>query len=342
MRTKSWSLWRKVQSGLEAHWYQRTLSLWCFAFIPLSYLFALIVFVRRFLYQSGFIKIKSCAKPVIVVGNISVGGTGKTPVVIHIAKLLQARGLRPGIVSRGYRGKKVKKEAILVTAKSDPLDVGDEPVLMAKRVRCKVSVGANRAKALQTLLQTGEVDVVISDDGLQHYALPRHIEIAVIDGERRFGNGWCLPCGPLREPISRLTTVPLKITNGGSPEEGEYDMFCKGDVLQNALNPLEQLPLGSFSGIRVNAIAGIANPHRFFNKLVEQGLWVIPHVFPDHHAFKASDIDFKDNLPIIMTEKDAVKCQSFVNENQWILPINAVLNPLFDARLLTLLKELKL
>jgi tetraacyldisaccharide 4'-kinase len=347
-------------------WYQDRVVLW--PLVPLSIIYATIVKLRRKWYalqallkKSFFSTNSNPVIPVIVVGNITVGGTGKTPLVIHIAEYLIEQGWQPGIISRGYKGKHRKPTA--VNSKSDPKMVGDEALLFAKRLECPIVVGKNRSKALKKLLKMNPkqalnaIDVVISDDGLQHYALERHIEIAVVDTQRRFGNGYCLPAGPLREPESRLSVVDLIIYNTsafyGMPEKAipknedentkdyppnAYKMGYVPGKLYNAFQSDRQASLATFRGQRVHAIAGIGNPERFFQLLRDYGLIVIKHAFPDHHHFTHKDIYFRNEFPVIMTEKDAVKCTKFVDLRHWILPIKAEVDSQFDAKLLALLE----
>lgn len=304
---------------------------------------ALIVTLRRFIYLSGVIKRKRFSVPVIVVGNLTVGGTGKTPLVIHLAKLLKQHGFHPGIVSRGYKRK--TNDILFVSANSDPNFVGDEPLLLARRLFCPIVVSSDRSRGVRALLDPNQnpnsVDVVISDDGLQHYAMDRTLEILVIDGKRRFGNGWCLPAGPLREPISRAKKMDFRVVNGtGSTVlDDEVEMELRPRILYNGKNPSEQKTLANFQGHRVHAVAGIGNPDQFFALLRQYELKVTPHPFPDHHRFVPEDLQFSDNYPILMTEKDAVKCLDWMSEKCWVLSVDAVVNPLFDAKLISRLKD---
>jgi tetraacyldisaccharide 4'-kinase len=320
-------------------WYQNRVVLW--PLVPLSLLYKTFVRFRKKYFKNHI----NISIPVIVVGNITVGGTGKTPLVIHIAEYLIEQGWQPGIISRGYKG--THKKSTLVDSKSDPKLVGDEAVLLAKRLGCPMVVGKNRNAALLHLLNTHQaVDVVISDDGLQHYGLARNIEIAVVDAEREFGNGYCLPAGPLREPIDRLDFVDLIVRNIGlfydglekSPDQKTYKMGYLPGRLYNAFQKDSAQLLSALSGQTVHAIAGIGNPERFFQLLASFGLSVIKHAFPDHHRFSHRDIYFSDAFPVIMTEKDAVKCLQFVDLRHWVLPIQAAISPMFDAKLLTLLE----
>ncbi len=274
--------------------------------------------------------------PVIVVGNIAVGGTGKTPLVIWLAAYLERRGYRPGIVGRGYRGR-IHRQPMRVRTDSRVAMVGDEPLLIARRTHCPVIVSSNRAAGARQLIADHGVDVIICDDGLQHVALARDIEIAVIDGERRHGNGRCLPAGPLREPPSRLRTVDMIVCNGKA-QQGEFMMNYRTEPLRSLIDANRHADLAAFRGQSVHAVAGIGNPTRFFEHLTAAGIRVIPHRFPDHHPFKAADICFGDGLPVIMTEKDAVKCTQFASDDQWVLPVTAEMMMTFERQLENLLE----
>ena len=305
--------------------------------MPLGFLFSDVVRFRKFLYRTGLLKKHQLSVPVIVVGNITVGGTGKTPLTIWLAEFLQAAGYKPGIISRGYGGN-ADVWPQCVTAESDPLAVGDEALLMAKQAACPVAVGPLRVEAAKMLIEQAQCDIILSDDGLQHYSMHRDIEIVVIDGERRFGNGYCLPAGPLREPIDRIKTVDLVIVNGEPSEEGELSMHLLGDELINCLTG-EIKKLTEFKGLACHALAGIGNPQRFFKLLGSAGLLCKGHSFPDHHQYTVSDILWGDDKPVLMTEKDAVKCTAFVNHQHWYLPVKAAPEPLFSEQLLNLLKR---
>jgi len=289
--------------------------------LPLSVLFRIVVSVRRFAYKSGVLHSHKLPVPVIVVGNITVGGTGKTPLVIWLVEALRAAGHQPGVVSRGYGGNaEVWPQA--VNADSDPAMVGDEPVLIARRAACPVVVAPQRVAAARRLIADYACDVVVCDDGLQHYALRRDAEIAVIDGERRLGNGRCLPAGPLRETAARLRSVDLIVLNGAA-SSGECGMQLSGSVAQSLAGPPRERDLGEWRGTTVHGVAGIGNPGRFFAHLRGQGLNVVEHPFPDHHRFQAADLHFEDDLPVIMTEKDAVKCRGFAGPQHWYVPVSA-------------------
>jgi tetraacyldisaccharide 4'-kinase len=263
--------------------------------------------------------------PVLVIGNISVGGTGKTPLAIAIAEDLARRGWRPGVVSRGYGGN--AGAPMLLDGHVDPARVGDEPALIRAH-GIAVAVGRDRVAAAHLLLAEG-IDVVLADDGLQHYRLARDVEICVIDGVRRFGNGWLLPAGPLREPPARLATVDFRVVNGGTPQPGEVPMQLQGDEAVDMGNAARRMPLSGFAGQRVHATAGIGHPQRFFDALRARGIDVVEHAFPDHHAYASGELDFGDGLPLLMTDKDAVKCAAFAREGWWRVPVAAQLPTAF-------------
>jgi tetraacyldisaccharide 4'-kinase len=285
---------------------------------------------RRERYMQGRIPGVRLPVPVIVVGNITAGGTGKTPLTIALVEALRERGWHPGVVSRGYGGQRRVPE--LLNDTPDPQEVGDEPCLIRGRTGALVAVGRERPEAAQLLVEAG-VDVVIADDGLQHYRLLRDVEICVIDGTRRFGNGWLLPAGPLREPVERLQSVDFRVCNGGVVRHGEVPMRLLGDTAHALMGPVAPLALSSLVGRTVHAVAAIGNPSRFFESLRVQRIDVIEHPFPDHHAFSARDLDFGDKLPVLMTAKDAVKCRYFPRRNWYSVPVRAELPDTFFAEL---------
>lgn len=317
------------------YWYRKPLHFSTFPLLPFSWLFGIGAAFRRSLYHVGLIKSHRFHVPLIIVGNITVGGTGKTPFVIWLAGFLKAQGYSPGIVSRGVGGAKhVRPHRVSL---DDPVQtVGDEALLLAQNTDCPVVIGIDRVAAVRDLLQHSECNLVISDDGLQHYRLARDIEIAIVDGARRFGNGHLLPVGPLREPEGRLNKVDFIIVNEGNQSD-EFTM---------ALNPMRlislkdkrQCMLSEFPHKKAHAIAGIGNPARFFNTLQNAGFEIVPHAFPDHYLYQSSDVDFNDSLPIIMTGKDAVKCVSFADERYWYLEIAVKIDCDFEQKLLTKLK----
>jgi tetraacyldisaccharide 4'-kinase len=263
---------------------------------------------------------------IIVVGNITVGGSGKTPLVIRLCHLLRQAGFAPGVISRGY-GRK-DRDLRLVSPASDPGVVGDEPLLIAQRAGVPVIVAPDRCEAARTLLKQG-INVIISDDGLQHYRLPRNVDICVVDGTRGFGNGLLIPAGPLREPVARLAAFDDIIVNGETdavPDGMPVTPMVLVAGLLRSMDSGQSWRLAQFAGCKANAVAGIGNPGRFFNLLRHARIKLTEHVFPDHHVFSANDFANMDaSLPILMTEKDAVKCKSLGLKNAWCLSVDAVL-----------------
>lgn len=283
--------------------------------------------------------------PVIIVGNISVGGTGKTPLVEYLVKLLRSQGYAPGIVSRGYKSK-ASHYPYLVDATAEAEQVGDEPFLLHQRCQCPVAVDPNRVSAAQHLLANTSCDIIISDDGMQHYQLGRDIEIAVLDGQRGLGNQHCLPAGPLREYPARLATVDFIVSNGPLEhdlhmEKAIFTMALAPNQLVNCLDKTQQ-PLAQITGESVHGIAGIGNPERFFSAVEElTQTAVIRHPMPDHHHYQSKDFVFEDNLRILMTEKDAVKVRSFARKQMWYLEVSAQLPDNFATALLAQLDKVK-
>jgi tetraacyldisaccharide 4'-kinase len=297
--------------------------------LPLAAFYGGVTAMRRAMYRHAWLRSERLPVPVIVVGNIVAGGAGKTPLTIALVQALRERGFRPGVVSRGYGGS--AGAPLLLGVQPDPAVTGDEPALIKLRTGAPVAIGAKRAEAARLLLSEG-TDVVIADDGLQHYALAPDIGICVIDGVRRFGNGRLLPAGPLREPESRLREVDFIVCNGGDARQDEIAMRL---VLSHAValaDPSAVRPLSAFSGQRAHAAAGIGHPARFFDALRAFGIDVIGHPFPDHHRYTASDLAFGDGLPLLMTEKDGVKCRGFARAGWWSVPVTAELPAdFFDA-----------
>ncbi|MFQ5469401.1 MAG: tetraacyldisaccharide 4'-kinase [Gammaproteobacteria bacterium] len=323
--------------SLEHHWYQR--SIIPVLLIPLSWIFSFIVAVRRRLYRAGIFKVSKPPVPVIVVGNITVGGTGKTPMVIWLVNLLKSRGYKPGIISRGYGGK-AKHWPQQVRPDSDSAMVGDEPVLMAKRCRCPVAVSPDRVEAANAIFEHTNCDIIVSDDGMQHYALDRDIEIIVIDGVRRFGNGLPLPAGPLRESTSRLREADFVVVNSGGVIRNEFPMSVVPLQLVNVRDESQVMALEELRQMEVHAIAGIGNNERFFSQLEQLGIRIRRHGYPDHYKFSSKDVSFDDDLPVIMTEKDAVKCRRFANNRCWCLTIDAQLDFRFKERILASIQKI--
>ena len=320
-----------MEAWLLRTWYGDTRrGLWL---LPLAWLFGAVVALRRIAFQAGLLRVHRLSRPVIVIGNITVGGTGKTPLTLWLARRLAGRGLRPGIVSRGYGGREAG--ARLVAPDASPAEVGDEPALMAARRVARVAVGADRPAAAALLEQ--DCDVILSDDGLQHLALGRDAEIIVIDGLRGLGNGRLLPAGPLREPEGRLAHADLLVVTGGQFAGLESCEMRVEPVALVALAGAARRPLSSLAGQRVHAVAAIGNPERFFALLRTAGLEVVGHALPDHHALASSDLDFGDDLPVLMTEKYAVKCRSFARAGWEYLEVEAGFAPDDVARLDALL-----
>lgn len=304
---------------------------------PLGGLFCAVARLRRGAYKKGLLKSHRLPVPVIVVGNITVGGTGKTPLVIWISRFLKQQGFKPGIVSRGYGGRTQELfQAVVPT--SNPHLVGDEPILLAKHSHCPVVVARQRVIGAQTLVNQYHCNVIVSDDGLQHYALQRAVEIAVLDDIRRYGNRRCLPAGPLREPISRLEQIDFLVTKGAALRNEFSMQYHDTKMLRSVTNETVSKSLLSLRGQTVHALAGIGHPARFFTRLRDYGLKLHCHEFLDHYIYTQNDIQFGDDLLVIMTEKDAVKCTSIASSQHWYLPIEARLPATFGERLLKYLE----
>ncbi|MBA2490481.1 MAG: tetraacyldisaccharide 4'-kinase [Gammaproteobacteria bacterium] len=338
-------------SALQHLWATRNAL--AISLLPLAWTFRTLADLRRQQYLRRRHTLPRPPVPVVVVGNITVGGTGKTPLVIWLAELLKANGYRPGIISRGYGGR-ANHWPQIVTALSDPHQVGDEPVLIASRSHCPTAVAPCRFDAARALLAEYDCDVLIADDGLQHYRLVRDMEIAVIDGDKGLGNRWCLPAGPLREPPSRLREVDLVIVNGrrgdtahddsrmrpGARASARYRMALEAGQMVNLADARVRQPLEAMRGRQAHAVAAIGNPARFFDSLKAGGLVLRTHVFRDHHPFTSRDLDFGDAQPVVMTEKDAVKCREFAQTHHWYLPVAAVPDTYFARAVLARLRAL--
>ena len=303
---------------------------------PLGWVVALFTVLRRAAYRAGLRRSWQVGCPVVVVGNLAVGGTGKTPLVIAIAKLLSRHGLRVGIVCRGYRGS-AHRWPRQVRPDSDPERVGDEAVLLARRAGVPVAAGPNRIAAARILVRRSKCDVILSDDGLQHLRLARDVEIVVVDGVRRHGNGRCMPAGPLREPLSRLASVDLVVVNGEA-RQGELAMQLVAGEASSLDDAGTTRPLDSFRDSPVHAVCAIGHAERFFRTLEAHGLTIVRHPFPDHHPFSEEEIRFADGAPVLMTEKDAVKCERFADGRHWCVPVEAVPSSELEARLLAVLR----
>ena len=330
--------------SLEHYWYESNVLaiLVVCLLLPLSGLYCLISMVRRQLYQLNIIKSFSAQVPVVVIGNIVVGGSGKTPLLISLCEYVSKKGFKPGVVSRGYGGSVTGLKQV---ARDDLAEqVGDEPLMIFQRTNAPVVVGANRVSAINYLLTNNQCDIVFSDDGLQHYRMRRDFEIAVIDAVRKFGNGFCLPAGPLRERVSRLKEVDLVVYNGGNMNNsGEYSYTLQIICLKQ-LNGENSRPLSSFANnMSIHAVAGIGHPARFFNQLVNNDINIIEHAFQDHHKYQQHDFSGWHTDCIIMTEKDAVKCRHLSLPDAWTVIVNAELSETLeaqlDSRLLPLLNQ---
>lgn len=311
--------------------------LWAAALAPV---YALVIALRRFVYRRGWKKIDHPGKPVVVVGNLVAGGSGKTPLTIAVVQRLQQAGWTPGVASRGY-GRAQANTPRWVDAESSATLCGDEPLLIAQATGVHVRVDRDRVAAASALVAAG-CDVVVCDDGLQHYRLARDVEIEVQDARRRYGNGRMLPAGPLREPLERAADCAFRVVNFGVSKSADADAQAGSEEwpmrLQPAqLKPLQkggQLALSAFADQRVHAVAGIGEPERFFTMLRDAGIGVVPHAFPDHHAYTVGDFDFGSPLPVLMTEKDAVKCTAFAQPNWYAVPVAAQLPEAFWDALL--------
>lgn len=317
--------------AIQDHWHRRSWLSWLL--LPAAAVFGALSAARRCCYRYGLLRAYRAPVPVIVVGNITVGGTGKTPLVTYLANALTDEGYRVGVVSRGYGGSAGHAQA--VAADSLPEVVGDEALVIARNSAARVWVGRRRADAVAGLLREHPCDVVLSDDGLQHYGLQRDVEIAVIDAARGLGNGWLLPAGPLREPPSRLHEVHMVVANG---DDGDAAFVFRLRISRAVnLTSGEQCRLADFTDTEVHAVAGIGHPARFFGQLRALGIVCEEHAFPDHYGFRPADVDFGDQRPVLLTEKDAVKCAGFKNPRLWCVP--AVLEDR-DARIATAVSRL--
>ena len=322
-----------------AYWYDGRTPPWHSRILAGAY--AAVVSARADAYRRGWLRATHPGKPVLVVGNLIAGGSGKTPLTIAIVERLRGAGWTPGVASRGY-GRDQASLARWVDADTDPALGGDEPVLVARRTGARIRVDADRVAAAQALIAHG-CDVVVCDDGLQHLALARDLEIEVIDGRRRYGNGYLLPAGPLREQAVRGERCDFRVANLGVDHDaeagfGEWPMRLRHADAQ-LLRGGRSAPLAAFSGQRVHALAGIGEPERFFAMLRGLGIAVVPHAFPDHHRYEPGDLDLGSDLPVLMTEKDAVKCAAFATDACWSVPVQAEMPEAFWVALLERLRE---
>jgi tetraacyldisaccharide 4'-kinase len=312
-----------IASFLDRIWYGGGRSAWCL--LPLTWLYRLAFAVHR---RSSMPRRAALRRriPIVVVGNLTVGGTGKTPLVLYLVEQLRDRGFTPAIVSRGYRAK--SQGAVVEVLVSDDVErVGDEPLLLARRSGCPVVVGADRRAAVAYVAAQTGADVVVSDDGLQHHALPRDFEIVVVDGKRGLGNGLCLPAGPLREPATRLNCVDAVVVNGaGWSCPGALQAKVRADSAVRFADGAVRA-LADFAGRQVHAVAGIGHPERFFGLLEKAGLRVIAHPHEDHASLASADVGFGDELPVFVTEKDAVKLPTGTQAEVWVVRIDMEFEP---------------
>jgi tetraacyldisaccharide 4'-kinase len=314
----------KLEAGLNKRWYGGVKS--GAALRLLAFFYERLVDLRRYLYRKNILKAVQVNRPVVVVGNFTVGGTGKTPFTIALVQAMQKRGWKPGVVSRGY-GRK-NSNPVSVQAKSQSQDCGDEPLLIFQRTQCAIRVDSDRVRAAEYLIEQG-CNLIIADDGLQHIRLKRDLEIELIDDERKYGNNMILPAGPLRE---RPRTCDFRVLNGALEDEMETQCYGMQLIYGDAetLDGSKHQNLNAFADNKVNAIAGIGHPERFFNALMARGLNINPIAFADHHEYSLDD--FPGDAPLLMTEKDAVKCRELGLKDAWCVPVNAALNEkLFDA-----------
>jgi tetraacyldisaccharide 4'-kinase len=323
---------------MNSLWYGSNPLAWLL--LPFSLLFWVVSSLRRLLYSLHLKRVHRFPAPLIVVGNITVGGTGKSPLVVWVCRHLVRQGYRPGIVARGYGGK-ASHWPQQVRPDSDPVMAGDEAVMLARLTGRPVCVGPDRPAAVYELLKYTDCDIVVSDDGLQHYAMDRDMEIVVVDGERGLGNEFLLPAGPLRELPGRLRQVDLVISTGPW-----WDAIPVTKIDDPVVLPLlnlseEPQPLTRASGEKVHAVAGVGNPRRFFTLLEQCGLEIIPHAFPDHYRYRREDLQFDDDLPVLMTEKDAVKYARFASGRHWLVRIAVIPDESFVNQFDELLQGLK-
>ncbi len=324
-----------MKQWITRAWHEGHPALWLLW--PIMLLFTLVSVLRRQLYRLGILAAHDFPVPIVVVGNISVGGTGKTPLTLALIERLRAEGFTPGVVSRGYGGH--GDYPLIVNEGVFAEQCGDEPLTLFRRTGVPLVVDPKRSRAVAHLLEKFDCDVVLCDDGLQHYALARDVEIAVIDGGRGVGNGRLLPMGPLREPVSRLLRVQQVVINGeGFVWPQAARMSLSPEPWQNLLREAHALPV---PGERVHAVAGIGNPGRFFAQLEAQGFVVTGHAFPDHHVYSTRELSFADGLPVVMTEKDAVKCTALAEANWWYVPVKAILPEEFYVTLLQRLRVVR-
>ena len=327
-----------MYNWVERVWYEDGRFGWLL--LPLSALYWCVISIRRLLYDNGVLRVHKAGAPVVIVGNLTAGGTGKTPTVLWLVEQLRGRGFSPGVVSRGYSGSQ-SGTSMRVEADSEAAVVGDEPVLLARRSGCPVVVDPDRVRAAEMLVEDG-VDVIVADDGLQHFRLARDYEICVVDGSRGLGNRRLLPAGPLREGTHRLDDVEQVLVNGKLRASGHELTVAEQNAISFELVATEACrlngslvrPLERFADTTVHAVAAIGNPQRFFDLLRMQGIQVIEHRFPDHAPLRKRDLDFGDEFEVFMTEKDAVKLDRDMKDKYWYIPVELHMDPVEAAPML--------
>lgn len=310
---------------------------WGIVFLPLSFIFYLVLSLRKYFYEINVFKSNKVKVPVIVIGNITLGGTGKTPIIICLAKAFQKKKLNIGVIARGYKSKLSHVREVLES--SNYLDVGDEPLLLKKKLECPLYVGANRFMTAKKLLDDyPNTDIILSDDGLQHYNLLRDFEIIVVDGMRAFGNKFLLPVGPLREPLVRLKNVDAVIINGSSKTDKKiFNVFLAKELEEKfffSVNRKKKIRCDKLKDKEIIAMTGIGNPDRFFNTLKSKDIKFIKRIFPDHYEFKQKDFDTFIGKTIVMTEKDAIKCTNIYHNDIWVLPVALSIEKRFVNKIL--------
>ncbi len=304
--------------------------------MPVSLLYRFIIYKKRSTFLSN--PPQKHGIPIVVVGNIYVGGTGKTPIVIYLVNLLKEKGYKPAVISRGY-GANIEKLTI-VCKSSKPSDVGDEPLLIFNSCKVPVVVNPDRNASVRYILENHDCDIIISDDGLQHYDLNRDIELVVFDGQKGIGNGFLLPAGPLRESVGRAKQADFVLINGSSSFLQGENFYLDINYAINMVSG-EQVSLAHLAQAidKIHAVAGIGNPERFFAQLESKGFVVIRHEFGDHYPYTEQTLDFIDGCPVVMTEKDAVKCMAFAKEDWWMVPASVRFKSDFGVRFLELIKQ---
>ena len=322
--------------SLDHYWY--TTNFVSGLFLPLSWLYCLIAVIRRKLYRLNILKSYAAQVPVVVIGNIVVGGSGKTPLLLSLCHYVQKKGFKAGVVSRGYGGSFTGVKQVQSGDLAE--EVGDEPLMIFQQTKLPVVVAVDRVAAIHYLIKNNDCDIVFSDDGMQHYRMQRDLEIAVVDSERGFGNGFCLPAGPLRERVSRLHDVDIIVYNGLSTDVNDESCYSLQIVKVTKLNGDESRPLTDFLQKPVHAVAGIGNPDRFFKQLRQNDVELIEHAFNDHHDYQQNDFSGWNESCILMTEKDAVKCTNLRLSDAWVVKVEAEISDKLESQLASYLQPL--